>query len=373
PNPPSQPPGAGGGLPVTHGGRTWMLNPEVVASYDRMIRQAAERECMLSAIILMQPPGDSPSGSWIRTAGHPDAASPGIYVLPNFTSREGVNAYAAAMNFLAERYSRPDGEFGRVHHWIMHNEVNSGFFWSNAGDKSSITYLDLYQKSMRTAHLLARQYDANATALISLEHCWTISLDPRAHPARELLGHLVDFSRKEGDFPWAIAFHPYAQDLTNPRVWEDKEATFDIGTPYLTYRNIEVLDAWARQPRVAYRGRPREIQLTEQGVNSPDYDPATLSAQAASMAYVWKKIEKLATVRAFQYHLWADDHSEGGLRLGLRKFGDDPEDPLGIKPIWHVYRAIGTDHEEEAFEFAKEIIGIRNWEEVRHQGPVTGL
>jgi len=39
----------------------------------------------------------------------------------------------------------------------------------------------------------------------------------------------------------------------------------------VTFKNIEVLDAWVRQPRVAFRGRePREIQLTEQGLNSRD-------------------------------------------------------------------------------------------------------
>ncbi len=360
------------GRPYEFAGRTWRWNESAVARYDRKLRIAAENGWMVSAIVLLPPIRQAPEGAWIREAAHPHADPGGIFVMPNFTSREGVNAYAAAMNFLAERYSRPDGKYGRVHHWIMHNEINSGFFWTSAGNKTDITYLDLYQKSMRVACLIARQYDPHAKPFISLEHCWTRRLDVRAYAAKDLLEHLVAFSRKEGDFPWGIAFHPYPQDISNPRAWEDPEATFDFGTPYLTYRNIEVLDAWARQTHVAYRGEPREIQLSEQGVNSPNYSEKTLAEQAAGMAYAWKKIEPLQTITAFQYHLWADDHSEGGLRLGLRKFGDDPEDPHGIKPIWHLYKAIGTDAEEEAFRFAKEIIGIRDWSEVPHRGEIRG-
>ena len=173
--------------------------------------------------------------------------------MPNFTDRAGVEAYAAAMNFLAERYSRPDSRFGRIHHWIMHNEVDSGFYWTTAGDKSLITYLDLYQKSLRLACLVARQYDANAKPLISLDHCWTRNPDPRGYAARDMLDRLVDFSRQEGDFPWGIAFHPYAADLFNPRTWEDRETTFAFDTPLITFRNLEVLDAWVRQPRVAFQ------------------------------------------------------------------------------------------------------------------------
>lgn len=367
------PPGSPGGTPYEYAGRTWKLNDTIIADYDRQMLHAAKHDGMVSAIILITPQGHAPEGSWIHTAGHPHANPPGIYVLPDFTTREGTNAYAAAMNFVTERYSRPDGKYGRVHHWIMHNEINSGFFWANAGDKTSLTYLDLYQKSMRVAHILARRFDPHAKALISFEHCWNIRIDPRSHPAKELLDHLVRFSRAEGDFEWGLAYHPYAQDIRNPRVWEDSQATFDINTPYLTYRNLEVLDAWVHQPSVAFRGTPREIQFTEQGVNSPDYSGKILAEQSASMAYIWKKIETMKTVTAFQYHLWADDHSEGGLRLGLRRFGDDPSEPHGIKPIWHIYKAIGTPAENEAFESAKQVIGIGDWDEIIHRGSITGI
>jgi len=361
-----------GRTPYTFAGRTWHADDQVLARYDRDMKIAAEKGWMVSAIVLLPPVRGAAPDAWIRDAAHPDADPGAAFVLPDFTSARGVNAYAAAMNLVTERYSRPDGKYGRVHHWIMHNEINSGFFWASAGTKRDLTYMDLYQKSLRVSWLLAGQYDSNARSLISLEHCWGRKADVRGYAGRDLMEHLVKFSRREGDFPWAIAFHPYPQDIFNPRTWEDSEALFDFSSPYITYRNIEVLDAWARLPRVAYRGQPREIQLTEQGLNSPDYSEKSLRDQAAGMAYAWQKIQPLSTITAFQYHLWADDRGEGGLRLGLRKFGDDPQDPHGIKPIWHLYKALGTERFGEQAAFAKEVLNIKEWGEVYYRRDIGG-
>lgn len=63
-----------------------------------------------------------------------------------------------------------------------------------------------------------------------------------------------------------------------------------------------------------------------------------------------------------------DHRGEGGLRIGLRRFPDDEEDPAGKKPVWYVYKYADTDKEAEAFEFAKDIIGINNWDEVLYKG-----
>ena len=54
----------------------------------------------------------------------------------------------------------------------------------------------------------------------------------------------------------------------------------------------------------------------------------------------------------------------------MRKFPDDKDDPLGRKPVWFVYQALGTDKEEAAAAFAKPVIGISTWREVLFQGSV---
>jgi hypothetical protein len=326
-----------------YAGRTWYADDRALARLDRDLILAAKLDVMVSAIILITPPAkDAKADSWSRLAAHPDADAKSPYVMPNFTTRAGVEAYAAAINLLAERYSRPDGAFGRIHHYILHNEVNSGYYWTNAGDKTALTYLDLYQRSLRLTWLIARQYDSHARPLISLDHYWASNPDKRGYAGRELLEHLVAFGRREGDFDWGVAFHPYAQDLFNPRTWEDPDAKPNLDTPIISFKNIEQLDAWARLPANCFRGaEPREIQLSEQGLNSRDYSAKAMQDQADGLAYAWKKIAPLKTVTAFQYHRWADHPNEGGLKLGLRKLANDPADPLGKKPAWEVFKAMG--------------------------------
>jgi hypothetical protein len=363
-------PGAGR-TAFEYGGRTWYTDDRATAGLEATLLEAAKRRLLVSAIILVpKPPRDPESASYERLVGHPDAVE-GIFAMPNLTSELGLQAYAAALDFLAARYSRQEAPHGRIHHWIMHNEVNSCWTWSNAGEKPETVYVDLLAKSLRTAQLILREHDPHARVFLSLDQHWTASPGPHCFPGRRILELLCDFCAAEGDFPWALAHHPYPQDLRDPRVWKDTQATYAFDTPKITFKNLEVLVAWMGQPRALYLGRERRlIHLTEQGLNSPDYSEKSLQEQAAGLAYAWNKLKRLPEIAVFDYHAWIDNRAEYGLRIGLRKFADEPGDPLGRKPIWQVCQALDTPGEEAATAFAREIIGIRDWEEIMHREPI---
>lgn len=354
---------APGRTPYHYAGKTWYVDMEgELKGIDRDMKIAQENGWMVSAILLIPVNRAVEKDSWTRRVAHSEALTSGAFAMPNMTDKEAVEAYAATMNFLTERYSTP--QYGRIHHWIIHNEIQNGFFWTSAGSKGIETYMNLYQKSMRLVYTLARQYDPNAKVLISLDHDWFVTSDMRGYKGKELLDLLVEFSHQEGDFEWGIAQHPYPQDINNPRTWEDDKAVLDFKTPYLTPKNLEVLDAWVSQPHVLFRGNPREIQFTEQGLNSPDYSEKSLIDQAAGMAYTWEKLKRMKNVTAYQYHLWADAYEEGGLKLGLRKYYNAEGDPHGKKPIWYLYRSLDTPEYGKVREAYKRVIGIDYWDEV---------
>ena len=131
------------------------------------------------------------------------------------------------------------------------------------------------------------------------------------------------------------------------------------------------LDAWIKQPRALYQGKiKRTVFLSEQNPNSKDYSEEALREQAAGMAYAMKKLEACDGIDAYQMHGWFDQRAEGGLRIGVRRFMDDETDPGGRKPAWFVFQAFGTDREDEVFEFAKDIIGIDDWDQVIYKAPI---
>jgi hypothetical protein len=358
-------------MPFEYMGKTYYVNKKEVEKYDRTMLSTSEKDIEVSAILLVAKASGSTDKEIGRILQHPDTDPAGIYAMPNVTTPEGVQYYAAILDFLAARYSRPDKKYGRIHHWIIHNEVDAGWVWTNAGEKEALVFMDLYHKSMRMSYNIARKYNPNSKVFISLTHYWNWTSNPHFYHSRELLEQLLDFSKAEGDFEWAIAQHPYPENLREPKTWLDKKVSFDFDTQLITFRNTEVLDAWVKQPEVLYKGKKRTVYLSENGTNSPTYSEQDLKEQAAGMAYALKKIKYLDGIDGFQYHNWQDNRREGGLRIGLRRFPDAEEDPGGKKPVWYVYEAFGTPHEDKVFDQYKEVIGIDNWDEIRYKGEIS--
>lgn len=344
-------------------GRQYYANEKELQRLDATFRRAAETGVMVSAILLVTNPGDRRDDDASMLA-HPDADRSGKFAMPAVTSPDGVAYYGAILNLMAERWSHNDSVHGRVHHWIVHNEVDFGWIWNNAGRQTDIAYMDLYQRSMRMVHLIARQYDPHAKSWISLTHHWADGGTKYGFGSKRMLELLTEFCAAEGDFPWAVAYHPYPQSLFNPRTWEDKQATTGFDTAKITPRNLEVLDAYMKLPPMRYRGAVRPVHLSENGFNSKDYSSNSLEDQAAGMALAWKKMQNLSSIKSWQYHNWVDNRHEGGLRIGLRKFADDATDPLGKKPIWHLYRGLGTPQEDTLSAPYLKTIGIDSWDEI---------
>src|SRR5690625_6497694 len=105
--------------------------------------------------------------------------------MPRLNNIESVNCYAAALDFLTNRYCQPGSPNGRIHHFIMHNEVDQGVTWTNMGkDRPVEVYLQNYYESMRIAYNVLREYDENGEVR-SEEH--TSELQSRGHLVCRLL------------------------------------------------------------------------------------------------------------------------------------------------------------------------------------------
>ena len=159
-----------------------------------------------------------------------------------------------------------------------------------------------------------------------------------------------------------MAYHPYPQNLFEPRVWEDNEVNFTFDTPKITFKNLEVLDAWLKQPRMLYLGKfARKAHLTEQGLNSRDYSPTALRDQAAGMAYAWNKYKDLDTIEVFHYHNWVDNRARAGCVSACANFPTTKRTRWAKSPSGIVYQALGTAGETAATAFALPLIGIADW------------
>lgn len=398
-------------------GRTWWVNPARVQAHDRLAGFATQHGMIVSAIILV---GFGDSG-FAKLLQHPEAERAGQYAMPNLTTPEGVEAYEAAISFLAERYAQPGDPHGRITNWILHNEVDYGWEWTNMGAQPLAVYLDTYMRSMRIVHTLARQYNPHARVFISLTHNWNVPDDQawKTYGPRRMLELLAKFSRVEGDFEWGVAYHPYPQSLFKADAWNDTLPTDSFDTPLITPKNIAVLDRWMHRPEMLFQSErattsrdsslsPREervgrepergvdpstgasspqpsreergtksagplplsskvrgVILSEQGYHTPDYSNASQRLQAAAFVYTWHKLRGLKSIEAFHNHRWVDHPQEGGLKLGVRTLPGDGKPYGDRKFAWEIYQALDTPDEAAKTEFAKEIIGVKAFDELR--------
>ena len=340
----------GEGSGYSYGGQNYSLG--AFKDYvDRVTRRAGEMDLVVSAIILCQ------TNSIFKDPENKG----GNYTMPNLTTAKAFNLYAAALEHMASTHCTPGN---RISHWIMHNEVDFANEWTNMGDQPMLRYLDRYIKSMRICYNIARQYDQNASVLGSYTHCWTVA-DGSFAP-KKMLEKTVEYSSAEGDFRWGVAYHPYPQDLTKPSFWvNDTQATYSMTTRYITFKNLEVIDAWIKQKENLYKGTTKRVLfLSEQGTNSPSYSQTDLALQAAGGAWAWKKVSKLDGIDAIQWHNWADNKAEGGLRIGLRTFAEGSVSNLTPKPVWYVWKAAGTAEEDSVFDQYKTTLGISDWDSI---------
>lgn len=340
----------GEGSGYSYGGKEYSLGP--VKDYvDYVTQKASETGLVVSAIILCQ------TNSIFKDPENKG----GNYTMPNLTTAKAFNLYAAALEHMASTHCT---QGNRISHWIMHNEVDFANEWTNMGDQPMMRYLDRYIKSMRICYNIARQYDQNASVLGSYTHCWTVA-DGNYAP-KKMLEATVAYSEAEGDFRWGVAYHPYPQDLTKPSFWvNDTQAIYSLNSKYVTFKNLEVIDAWIRQKENFYKGTTKRVLfLSEQGTNSPSYSQTDLALQAAGGAWAWKKISKLDGIDAMQWHNWADNKAEGGLRIGLRTFAEGSVSDLTPKPVWYVWKAAGTAEEDSVFDQYKTTLGISDWDSI---------
>ena len=350
------------------------INMSKVQQYDQHLLGFYQAGVSVFAVFTQRIPEKPEPGNPLVHPRSNLAESPTHLGAFNIINAEGLKYYLGILEFLADRYTRADAKYGQIASYIIGNEVQQHFHWHNMGDTPEDQAVREYTTSVRLAWLALQKRHPDLRVYISMDHHWALrgfKNDPlREIPGKVLLEKIAAYAAKEGNFPWHVAFHPYPEDLFNPRFWDDKTATNDFDSPRITFKNLEVLPRFLRQEAFLYQGQPRDIALTEQGFHAQEGVEGEM-VQAAAYAYAYYKVSRIPEISAFILHRHVDHKLEGGFRLGLWGHREGHLDHLQPgwslqrdyrkRPIWNVFqKADGADW-EKAFEFAKPIIGIETW------------
>ncbi len=349
-------------------GRKIGLRPAAVAALDRDLQALHAAKMRVTGIL-----GNTVQKTMSRTSPlvHPltdPATVPEGPAAFNTATEEGVFFYRAILHWLVDRYTREDAKFGQIAGLVIGNEVQNHWGWYHLGAVEPEVLLREYSVALRIADLATRSVHADFPIFISLDHHWTMpATTDRTHDFTgvEVLEGVHERARREGDFPWNLAHHPYPENLRKPSFWNDRSAPLRFDAPRITFHNLEVLPAFLRQPRFLFEGKPRRIVLTEQGFDCPPGPDGEL-VQAAAFALAWKKVQALPGIESFLYHRHVDHPNENRLLFGIREH-DGSANVNGVgraRKIWGLVQKAGTPEEEAAFAFALPIVGRKDWSDV---------
>ena len=350
-------------------GRPVVFHRSAIVALDRQVKTLTDAGVIVTFIVLTYASGNEAHDSVMLHPGY-DRKAPNRLGAFNSETEAGVRCLRGCFEFLADRYSDPQVYGGRVANYILGNEVNSHWFWSNMGRVSMETFAESHLRAARLAATAIRTASSSARLYLSLEHHWSIRYPggnaQQAFPGRAFLEYFNRRAREQGNFEWHLAFHPYPENLFEPRTWKDKSATTNENTPRITFRNLEMLGRFLEREDMRWAGQPRRVILSEQGFHTVDGPNGELW-QAAAYAYAYYKVADQPWIDAFILHRHVDHGHEGGLRLGLwsrDETATSPAAPKNPKRIYEVFRQADTPDWEKAFAFALPVIGIRRWDEV---------
>jgi len=300
-----------GDIAYEYNGKKYYFNSAIAGQYDHVLSTMEKMNIQTTFVVLNNDPE-------LRELVHPNARSGcAKYYAFDTTTKAGVDALAAAMSFLAERYS--NGKYGTVDNWIIGNEVNV-LDWNYLNASSLDEYVAAYADVFRIAYTAIKTTNANARVYISLDNQWTAHMK-ESYAGRNFLETFADKIKMEGDIDWHVAIHPYNYPLTSTDCENQvghNGVTDDINTTYITMQNIGVLTDYLHQFRFqSASGETRSVLCSEQGYTSSG--PGGEAAQAAAVQYAFSVAAKNPDIDGFLLNRQQDapEEIEQGLALGL--------------------------------------------------------
>ncbi|MCL2095579.1 MAG: DUF5722 domain-containing protein [Oscillospiraceae bacterium] len=386
----------------TYANRDYYFNRERISEYDRIIKYFTNEGINVTAVLLIdakrftpaevsenpessedpenpESSGDSDLNSDLiidplQHLIHPNALAPNqggaaIYYGINSTDDSGVRYFEAVMSFIAERYVKEDAGFGRIYNIILGSNIGVTTLYNNCGRIDMVSYVRDYIRALRICDAAMRSSFGGARVYAPFDN-W-FAAKPQTDGDfinKDIIDIMCDYSVREGNFIWNIAFHAYNADRSNPEVWKENMPENNYSTPVITMKNINILCDYLNLEKRDYLpgGETRKVMLAGQGFSSGDNSKENQELQAAAFIYAYIKARYLPDITAFIYDGHVDSRNEiTGGSFGLwTNAADTISEPGEKKIIRDVFKYMDTNRESEKINFAGAILGISDFSEI---------
>ncbi|MCL1859814.1 MAG: DUF5722 domain-containing protein [Oscillospiraceae bacterium] len=379
-----------------YGNENYYFNRDKIAEYDKKIKYFTNEGINVTAVLLISARGFSPRNSQnnndsegentedsdismsqllvpvdpIEYLIHPNALASTdktFYYGINTTDEKGVKYFEALMSFIADRYVKEDIGYGRIYNIILGSDIGRTTSYNYCGKIDIVSYVKDYLRALRICDSAIRSRFGGSRVYVPFDN-WFAEI-PQGDVDfinKDIIDLLCEYSQKEGNFIWNVAFKPYNADILNPEFWKETQPVNDSSTPIITMKNIEVLCSYLNLEKKSYlpSGEIRKVMLSDLGYSSGDNSKENMELQAAAFVYAYLKVKYIPEITAFIYHGHVDNNNEIG-SLGLwTNAPDTVNDPGEKKKIYDVFKYMDTNRESEKIDFAKAVLGIEDFTEI---------
>lgn len=271
-------------------------------------------------------------------------------LLPVGQPVEGVGNYAfnsmtaegeAAIRSYAKRVARHYAD--SVSNWVIGNEVNDAVAWDYNGIMDMDEHALSYAKTFRIFYEEIKSANSQARVFIPFDMRWNArAAEPERYTVKEYLPKLNELLK---DTEYGIAWHPYpVHFFTKPEFLDDDGISFDLNTPNINLKNINVLtDYMQNADMLAPDGSVRNLILTEQGFTSACENGEERQSEAIKAAYEIAKANPHVDGFYLNRHVDAESQVAAGGAFGLWTRNPDvsrDEVPLAKKKAWYTYQGL---------------------------------
>lgn len=296
-------------------GITFYLRRDAVLELDRRIRTMTDAGVhpYLCVVLRGMPSDAMPAGLRALYADGAQLGAEGYAI--SFGDRESFMRIAGFFSFLADRYTRADGEYGFAGSFILGESVNCSRTSYSSGARALSVHAAEYAALLRVADTAVRSQFAEGRVYASLGGNYTaMSADPDAaadplldYAARDMLDALAAHLRSGGDIPWNVALSLTASRKGDSALWEDTLAAADPNAAYVTPHNLSVLTDYLADELLLWDGEMRRVVISDLHIASASSDEDAQIKQAASYAYAYGRVLENGKIEAMIYRAEADE------------------------------------------------------------------
>ena len=316
------------------GGKTYNFSRKEINALDEVIRSFGEDRAKIYLSLTVSDSGLNGT-SVGRVLLHPNSESGAKYSAFNTATPEGISAFAAVCEFLAERYA--EKENGGIFGVIVGENVADSKTNYNLGPSSLNEMAEEYSYALRIAYAAFRSHNASVRVCVSLGCDWNVGYPADSKyvfDSRMTLDYLSETIKHGGDIEWALAY--------DPRPASDSFKAYEAATEgddsdkRITVTNVERLIEYMKQEKLYYNGGYRKVLLIEHARIDDANEEAAL-ANAADYVYSYYRMSS----QNFSY-------IDAYIVNRQLSFGE-------------VYKYIDTNLSKDHTDFALEFLALSDW------------